>query len=638
MSILDFLEPEELVGSAWHRLSHGRASLPRHADAAVAFDEVAGALPVFFRGLGGDVAVRFAAVAEGTSGHRLGLGLRLMLGAEKLALARRDAATILLPATIDAFPDRALNRKLFFWLAAFFVHMTPADAALADPLARDLDFLCRARIAGERVTRSVPGLATTWQRMASFWRDTRPHRPLTAQELAVEQAILRVLGSHCDGGPFWPIVAGQSRETPKAARGYRTFLPVIAWGEAQFEQPAGATQPEGDEESGPAASPAGNAVTRKATRAPADETERKDYLSLNRFEKMLSLIESMNINRAVEDDDEEGAKKALDDAEELRLSTHSRKAATRLKVDLDIAAAGADLGAIAEANYPEWNWRRNQLVPDCVRVISRIAEDEAEPPASDTRAAMIQQIRRRFEAFRPKAEVLRAQTDGADLDMEAVVRSAVDLRSTGAASDRIYVQARRRLRDMSVAVLADASLSTDAWLGGRRVLDVEQEALLALSHALTACGDEHALFSFTSRKRRDVRVATLKDFDEPLCSRVERRIFGLKPGFYTRLGAAIRHVSACLLERPHEHRLLIVLTDGKPNDTDHYEGRFGVEDTRHAIHEARRAGLSVFGVTVDEKAQDYFPTLFGRGAYSIVHDPAHLPQACLSIYRNLVLR
>src|SRR5690606_10995829 len=134
----------------------------------------------------------------------------------------------------------------------------------------------------------------------------------------------------------------------------------------------------------------------------------------------------------------------------------------------------------------------------------------------------------------------------------------------------------------------------------------------------TACGDSHALYAFTSRKRHDVSVLTLKDFDEPLDGRARRRIGALKPGYYTRMGAALRHVTARLAPRPNRHRLLLLLTDGKPNDADHYEGRYGVEDTRRAIHEARRAGLAVFGITVDTRARDYFPYLFGRGAYAIV--------------------
>ena len=91
-------------------------------------------------------------------------------------------------------------------------------------------------------------------------------------------------------------------------------------------------------------------------------------------------------------------------------------------------------------------------------------------------------------------------------------------------------------------------------------------------------------------------------------------------------------------ERPNRQKLLLVLTDGKPNDVDHYEGRFGIEDTRRAVMEARRSGLTVFGVTVDREAQSYFPAIFGTGGYSIVGRIAQLPQALPAIYRSLLRR
>ena len=100
-------------------------------------------------------------------------------------------------------------------------------------------------------------------------------------------------------------------------------------------------------------------------------------------------------------------------------------------------------------------------------------------------------------------------------------------------------------------------------------------------------------------------------------------------------GAAVRHGLARLQERPNTHRLLLVLTDGKPNDVGHYQGRYGVEDTRRAVREAHRVGVAVFGITVDLKARDYFPVIFGRGDYAIVGDAARLSAALPAIYRKL---
>ena len=244
-------------------------------------------------------------------------------------------------------------------------------------------------------------------------------------------------------------------------------------------------------------------------------------------------------------------------------------------------------------------------------------------------------MRRQFEALRPRRQILHGQPDGEELDLSALVRSLADRRAGAPGSDRVHSAARTVQRDLAVLVLVDVSLSTDSWVLDRRVLDVEKEALLALAGGLDACGDEHAILTFTSRRREAVWVRTVKGFEEPLGATVIRRIRALKPGHYTRMGAAVRHATRRLAERPHGHRLLLLLTDGKPNDADHYEGRYAIEDTRMAIREARRAGCKVFGITVDREARDYFPYLFGPGAYAIFPDISRLPIALPAIYRQV---
>ncbi|HRY03299.1 MAG TPA: VWA domain-containing protein, partial [Beijerinckiaceae bacterium] len=141
---------------------------------------------------------------------------------------------------------------------------------------------------------------------------------------------------------------------------------------------------------------------------------------------------------------------------------------------------------------------------------------------------------------------------------------------------------------------------------------------------------------FSSVRRDRVFVDVCKTFDEPFGAQVDARIAGLKPGFYTRLGAAIRHVSFRLSERPNARKLLLVITDGKPNDIDHYEGRFGIEDTRMAVQEARRLGQAVFAITVDEQARAYLPYLFGRSGYAMAPASDRLIDALPAIYRHIV--
>lgn len=634
-----FWEPEEFVGEIWHRLVGNVASYPRHPEAAVRLEEVRTRLGIMFRALGGPGAVRLASGAAETSGHRLGLRQMIGLGTEKLERAKYDGATLQLPGRIDVYPGRADNLALYEWLAAFFAHAQAPLYIPADPLQADLIRLRMAWQATDRALAAWPGLRPLHRRLCEQLRLVRPSRRLSRQEQAVETLVLHVIGG--DGSSADPELLAAVTSAPApldrfhAKPGYHPFLPVPLWGEV-LEPHSGTLPPDsdGDDEGG---GTEGDGKRRKGKRRESDQTRRDDPLMLNRFEKILGLAEMVNLNRKVEDDDEENARKAAEDLDEIALGQHERKASTKLKLDLDLESGEADILPLqAEITYPEWDWKRRCYHADHCRVFAEPAAPLGEDWRPDADALRrIRLVRRQFEAMRPRRQVMASQPDGDELDLSSLVRSFADRRAGGIGSERIYTAVRNVARDLSVCVLVDVSLSTDSYVEERRVLDVEKEALLALTHGLSACGDEHAILTFTSHRRHRVDVRTVKDFGERLDHRVVRRIQALRPGSYTRMGAALRHATSLLEKRPQSHRLLLVLTDGKPNDTDHYEGRYAIEDTRVAVQEARRAGLRLFGVTVDEKGRDYLPYIFGPGAYAIFPHVARLPAALPAIYRQL---
>jgi nitric oxide reductase NorD protein len=408
------------------------------------------------------------------------------------------------------------------------------------------------------------------------------------------------------------------------------------WGDCWTRDLGPVSQDEDD--AAPAAQP-NEADTRKrfATRERQDGAGKRDPFILNRFEKILAMAEMVNVDRPADDSKDEDARKAADDLEELSIGRRRGKPATKLKFDLDLPPEAVDPSRLeGERLYPEWNYRSRAYLPDHCRVLTADASETGESWTPDqAMRRRIRQVRRQFEALRPRHELIRAQPDGHDLDLDALVRARCDLRAGSGTLDRVHLAMRPQGHDLAVTLLVDVSLSTDAWVDGYRVLDVEKEALLVLTHGLAACGDHHSILTFTSRRRSWVRLETVKAFDEPMSASVERRIGALKPGYYTRIGAAVRHAASELAAQPQRKKLLIVVTDGKPNDVDHYEGRFAVEDTRKAVQEARRLGTAVFGVTIDAAAQSYFPTLFGRGGYAIVGNIRRLPAALPALYRQL---
>jgi nitric oxide reductase NorD protein len=208
--------------------------------------------------------------------------------------------------------------------------------------------------------------------------------------------------------------------------------------------------------------------------------------------------------------------------------------------------------------------------------------------------------------------------------------------STQSDKQNLYKKRCRNERDISCLVLADLSMSTDAGINAdQRVIDVIRDSILVFSEALLEAGDPFAIYGFSSIKNKQVRFHLVKNFAETYNDGIRGRILSIKPGFYTRMGASIRQATQILEQQNSQQRLLLIISDGKPNDIDHYEGRYGIEDTRKAIQEAKFLGLQPFCITIDEEGSDYLPYLFGDQGFAVIKDIARLPSLLPKLYLNL---
>lgn len=632
-------EPEETVGKLWHVWASGFDAPQDFADQAITLTEVSARLAVLFRGLGGAPSVEIRPAAVQTSHHRISWLRKLGTEAETTPVTSFDGEILRLPERLSVFPTRQANGTLYLWLAACAAHEV-RPAPQDDPLARDLARIGAARQAVRATLEDAPGLVGLYRDLAALILDLRPQGGLPPAEANVEALIRHILG---DSTPLSPLsqewLAMLDAPQVRAPRGYRPMRPVPLWPDFS---PPGSTEAaaSGERPDGIAADHANPRMLR-ARRRKSDQAERRDSLILHKFEALLSWADLMNLNRHVDDDDQDDAKKAAEDQEELGLGQISKAPATRLRLHLDLAPEDADLEAVAGIHtYPEWDARRGRYLPDHVRVLENHAPEAPEAELVRDAAAQrrIRAVRRQFEALRPGRVTTTGHRDGEELDADLVVRNAADLRATGQGSDRIWRQSRPQARNLAVSILLDVSRSTESAVTGRAVIDIEREALAALAWGLDTCGDSFAINAFSSLKRDRVFLSACKGFDEPMTASVERRIGSLQPRFYTRLGAGIRHASAGLASQAAQRRLLLVITDGKPNDLDHYEGRHGIEDSARAVREARMAGHSVHGITVERDAKSWFPRIFGQGGFSLIPQPDHLIAALPAIYRQLVGR
>ncbi len=379
--------------------------------------------------------------------------------------------------------------------------------------------------------------------------------------------------------------------------------------------------------------PQRSAQARRAHR----ERDSERNLLLFRLESLLSWSEHLALDRCSDDEATRTARASPKTSTtcRCRASTHAKGGGLRLDLDLP-AADYDDLPLGPGLKLPEWDYRQQRLLSDHVLLqpMRPRGATSASLPAHLEKTAL--HLRRQFACLRDGRQRLRQQPQGDEIDLDAWL----DFRSSGGAavppSQACSSNSGRAGADLACLLLADLSMSTEAYLDDqRRVIDSIVDSLLLFGEALQALGDPFALYGFSSVRRQQVRWQVLKDFDEGYGGEVRGRVLALSPGYYTRMGAAIRRASQVLCGQPQKRRLLLLLSDGKPNDLDRYEGRYGIEDTRQAVIEARSQGLVPFCITIDKEAADYLPYLFGADGFALVERAGQLPERLLQLYRRL---
>jgi nitric oxide reductase NorD protein len=607
---------EEHAGKIWHSFIT-RMARTDYPDAAVMLEQVRRSVGMIFRALGGDGGLRVEAALATDYHARRNFLQRLAGSHEQAEFAWRDAETLRMPERLAVFPKSVDNRDLYLWLAALAAQ-TPPDAPWFEA----------NQIAVQRILARFPGLATRYARLVSASLNIRPDPAhLPPDEAAQERSIRAAL-----------TTPGSVAVLPPAKK---RAAPVWLWLHPEPPLPQGAGKRR--EDSDATQNGGGGAQQQKKQKKKkgerGDDPDGKSGLLAFRLESLFTRAEYVKVDRTTDDEEElSKAEDALDDMNSVCVTQADKKAAVTLRFDLDLPSPEQDDAILSgTVLVPEWDWKRHFLRPNYCCIQPMIA-DKAPPvelPAHLRRTA--HKLRRQFEALAPVRSWHRNQAEGSDIDLDAWLRHTTDNHSGhGQAEVGLYRDFRGGNRDLACLLLADLSLSTDAWVNNSaRVIDIIRDSLFLFAEALRNTGDSFALYGFSSRRRDHVRFNHIKDFQQRYDSDVRGRIQALRPGYYTRMGAAIRHASQILSKQPNTQRLLLLLTDGKPNDLDHYEGRYGVEDTRHAVLQARKQGLQVFCVTIDEQAETYLPHLFGAQHYVLIRHAAELPKQLPLLYMRL---
>ena len=604
---------EELVGEFWHKLITKRASTD-NSDAKVNLADLNSQLAPFYRALGGAPGK----VIEGASARELKLHRRFLQRVagthRRTNIAWQDERSVRLPPTHALFSDPALNEALYFWLAALAAQLPSMKHWFADN-----------QRASRELLNTRPGLAKSYYTLVDAILPLRPSlEKLEGDKLERELAIQQALKE-----------PGSVTLLPKASGDPD---PIFLW---LYPEPIHGVSIDADDEldDSDVEQQEDQVEQLKGERKEAKRTndsKETDGLLVFMLESLGTWTEQIELDRPQEEDVDVNASAAADDVDIITLSRQRRAQSAKIKFDMDLPAPQNDDLAVGEGHrLPEWDYKRSSMLKDFCLIQPMLADDALPAPVPDRLKQVANQLRNRFSALNFQTNWLRRQTQGTELDLDSCIEKISDPNDQ-LEKQNFYKARSRNQRDLSCLLLADLSMSTDSALNShQKVIDVIRDSIMLFAEALSGSGDPFAIYGFSSIKNKQVRYNLLKNFSEPYSDSARGRILAIKPGFYTRMGAGIRQSTEVLQTQTTHKRLLLILSDGKPNDIDHYEGRYGIEDTRKAIMEAKRKGIQPFCITIDEDGNEYLPYLFGDNGYAVVSDMARLPTLLPKLYLNL---
>ena len=364
----------------------------------------------------------------------------------------------------------------------------------------------------------------------------------------------------------------------------------------------------------------------------------------------------------------------------------------RRKIEMERAALRHATGQVKPGarsyRYDEWDMHhRRYLKKYCVLYEERLAPD-ADADLDEQRAvirAWLRAVKPQLEQIRPTGlQRVNRVLDGDELDMNAVLEARQDIRAGCSPDERTYSRRERVHRDVCALFLVDLSASTDdpiepvelpeldEWGDPvntpqsanlrdpfedhpmfadleappaeppRKIIDIQKEAMLVMASALDALGDNFGIYGFSGYGHDCVELFVAKEIGEAFAPSTLRSISAMSPKRSTRMGPAIRHGVARLTDSGHAMRVLIVVSDGFPQDCDYGPDRgdheYGLMDTAKALQEAAAKGVETFCITVDRSGHDYLKRMCPTARYMVIEEMEDLPAALSKVYSALTAR
>ncbi len=389
----------------------------------------------------------------------------------------------------------------------------------------------------------------------------------------------------------------------------------------------------------------------------AKEMEKAFPLSPKKLQELLQKGIEIEVTNTSEGEDENFQGLFLTDVDGLKLKGGLPKSKKNTKGDKKYPGLPMDEHEESEKIffYDEWDYlikdyrphwcflREKKVHGGSPKFVSQIIEDYPQ---------LIKEIRRQFQMLKPERwQRVYHLERGEEIDLDALIEAAIDRQAGIANPEKIYLEKKRKERDISTIFLLDMSASTEEGakkktndagkdLGKeKKVIDIAKETLVIMAEALQEIGDEYAIFGFSGYGRKNVEFFAIKDFDEEYGVEIQSRIDGIKPQRSTRMGTAIRHAAEKIRFREARIKNLILISDGYPQDYDYGEERgskeYALQDTMKALQETMCKKIYPFCITIDQAGHDYLRQICPPGKYLVIEDVYALPHELPKIYRRL---
>jgi len=354
------------------------------------------------------------------------------------------------------------------------------------------------------------------------------------------------------------------------------------------------------------------------------------YESIKQVRKYVSAIEMAN---------EVDVENAGDDAEEIWVLD------TELFPYEDMGKSYNELEGkepvSAPFHYSEWDYQIQLERPAWATVLEKRAKSGDLQIIDDITAQYKREIHRMkflLDAMQPQGvQRIRRLEDGDEIDINAAIESLIDIRLGNQPDPRIMMRSVRKTRDFSILVLLDLSESTNEKVQDQEysVRELTQQACVLLADAISKVGDPFAIHGFCSDGRHDVEYYRFKDFDQHWDEGPKAKLAGMTGQLSTRMGTAIRHAGHHLQLQRSAKKLLIVITDGEPADVDVRDPQYLRYDTKKAVEEVAKLGVTTYCMSLDPRADNYVSRIFGQKNYMVVDHVQRLPEKLPLLYAGL---